>query len=84
VAEELVRATGQGIGGRNSDEVEGTVEEPLPNGMFRVRLVDGRTTLCHLARLTQRLLVRVLPGDRVGVEISKFDAVRGRITRRLD
>ena len=64
-------------------EVEGTVVEPLPNAMFRVEL-DNATRV--LALVTAKMLmnfIRILPGDRVKVELSPYDLTRGRITYRF-
>ncbi|MCC6958961.1 MAG: translation initiation factor IF-1 [Dehalococcoidia bacterium] len=64
-------------------EVEGKVTEPLPNAMFRVQLADGHEVLAHLGREIQVHFVKLLPGDRVLVELSPFDLGRGRITYRF-
>jgi translation initiation factor IF-1 len=62
--------------------LEGTVTEPLPNAMFRVELENGHTVLSHLAGKMRTNYIRVLPGDRVTVELSPYDLTRGRITYR--
>ena len=64
-------------------EVEGTVVEPLPNAMFRVELENGHRVLAHVSGRIRINFIRVLPGDRVLVELSPYDLNRGRITRRL-
>ncbi len=64
-------------------EVEGTVVEPLPNAMFRVELENGHRVLAHVSGRIRINFIRVLPGDRVLVELSPYDLTRGRITRRL-
>ena len=64
-------------------EVEGKVTEPLPNAMFMVQLADGHEVLAHLGREIQVHFVKLLPGDRVLVELSPFDLGRGRITYRF-
>ena len=63
-------------------QVEATVVEPLPNAMFRVELENGHTVLSHLAGKMRTNYIRVLPGDRVTVELSPYDLTRGRITYR--
>jgi translation initiation factor IF-1 len=63
--------------------VEGQVTGVLPNGLFRVRLDDGNELLAHMSSSVRLNVVRILPGDRVQVEISPFDLSRGRITRRV-
>lgn len=61
--------------------VEGTVVEALPNSAYRVKLEDGRTAVCHAAGKMRTNVVRIIPGDRVGVELSPFDPEKGRIVR---
>jgi translation initiation factor IF-1 len=63
-------------------EVEGTVVEPLPNAMFRVELKNGHKVLAHISGKMRMNLIRILPGDRVKVEMSPYDLTRGRITYR--
>ena len=63
-------------------ELEGTVTEPLPNAMFRVELENGATVLCSISGKIRMNYIRVLPGDKVVVEISPYDLTRGRITYR--
>lgn len=63
-------------------EVEGTVEEPLPNAMFRVRLDNGHQVLAHISGKMRKYYIRILPGDRVKVEMSPYDLSKGRITYR--
>jgi translation initiation factor IF-1 len=63
-------------------ELEGTVEEALSNGMFRIRLDNGHEVLGHLAGRMRRFRIKVLLGDRVRVELSPYDLSRGRITFR--
>lgn len=62
--------------------VQGTIREALPNAMYTVELDDSRKILCHVASSLQTRTVRVLPGDRVTVEVSPYDPQRGRITQR--
>ncbi len=63
-------------------EVEGTVVEPLPNAMFRVELKNGHTVLGHISGKMRMNYIRILPGDRVKLEMSPYDLTRGRITYR--
>lgn len=64
-------------------EVEGTVVEPLPNAMFRVELANGHKVLAHVSGKMRMNFIRILPGDRVKVELSPYDLTRGRITYRF-
>ena len=63
-------------------EVQGTIAEPLPNGMFRVELENGHRVLAHVSGKIRMHFIRILPGDRVTVELSPYDLTRGRITYR--
>ncbi len=63
-------------------EMEGTVIEPLPNAMFRVELDNGHKVLAHISGKMRMHYIRILPGDRVVVELSPYDLTRGRITYR--
>ena len=63
-------------------EVEGTVVEPLPNAMFRVELENGHKVLAHISGKMRMHYIRILPGDRVQVELTPYDLTRGRITYR--
>lgn len=75
------------IGGRLAKkdviEVEGKVTEPLPNAMFRVELDSGHEVLAHISGRLRMNFIRILPGDRVRIELSPYDLTRGRITYRL-
>lgn len=64
-------------------EMEGTVLEPLPNAMFRVELENGHKVLAHISGKMRMHYIRILPGDRVTVELSPYDLSRGRITYRF-
>lgn len=64
-------------------EVEGTVIEPLPNAMFRVELDNGHKVLAHVSGKIRMNFIRILPGDRVTVELSPYDLTRGRIVYRF-
>lgn len=63
-------------------ELEGTVVEPLPNAMFRVELENGHKVLAHISGKMRMHYIRILPGDKVVVELSPYDLTRGRITYR--
>ncbi|NPB07843.1 MAG: translation initiation factor IF-1 [Aquificae bacterium] len=63
--------------------LEGEVVEALPNGMFRVKLDTGQEVLAHIAGKLRVNFIRILPGDRVRVELSPYDLTRGRIVYRL-
>ncbi|HAS88606.1 translation initiation factor IF-1 [Maridesulfovibrio sp.] len=62
--------------------VNGTVEEALPNAMFRVELENGHEVLAHISGKMRKFRIRVMPGDKVTVELSPYDLTRGRITYR--
>ena len=64
-------------------EVEGTVNESLPNATFRVELANGHKVLAYVSGKIRLNFIRVLPGDRVLVELSPYDLTRGRITYRF-
>ena len=68
---------------KQSIEVEGTVVEPLPNGMFRIELPNGHKVLGHISGKIRLHYIKILPGDRVLVELSPYDLSRGRITYRF-
>lgn len=63
-------------------EVEGTVVEPLPNAMFTVELANGHRVLAHVSGKIRMNFIRILPGDKVTVELSPYDLTRGRIVYR--
>ena len=63
-------------------EVEGTVVEPLPNAMFRVELDNKHQILAHISGRMRKFFIKILPGDKVTVELSPYDLTRGRITYR--
>ena len=71
------------MGRQDAIEVEGTVIEPLPNAMFRVELENGHKVLAHISGKMRMNYIRILPGDRVKVELSPYDLTRGRITFRI-
>ena len=64
-------------------EVEGTVVEPLPNAMFKVALENGHQVLAHISGKMRMNFIKILPGDRVTVELSAYDLTRGRIVYRF-
>lgn len=63
-------------------ELEGTVLEALPNAMFHVQLENGHEVLAHISGKMRMNFIRILPGDKVTVELSPYDLSRGRITYR--
>jgi translation initiation factor IF-1 len=65
-------------------EVEGTVVEALPNAMFWVELPNNHRVLAHISGRMRMHYIRILPGDRVLIELSPYDLSRGRITYRLE
>ena len=64
-------------------EVEGLVVEALPNTMFRGEIQDGHTVMAHLGGKLRKHYIRILPGDKVKLELSPYDLTRGRITFRM-
>jgi len=64
-------------------EVEGVVVEPLPNAMFRIELENGHKVLAHISGKMRMHYIKILPGDKVKVELSPYDLTRGRITYRI-
>jgi translation initiation factor IF-1 len=74
------------MGGKKKEDkihVEGTVVEALPGTQFRVRLDNGHEVLAYLSGKMRKYYIRILPGDRVKVELSPYDLTRGRITYRF-
>ncbi len=63
-------------------EVEGTILEALPNAMFKVQLVNGHHVLAHISGKIRMNFIKILPGDKVTVELTPYDLNRGRITYR--
>ena len=63
-------------------EVEGVITDSLPNAMFRVELENGHKILAHVSGKIRMHFIRILPGDKVKVELSPYDLTRGRITFR--
>lgn len=64
-------------------EVEGTVVEALPNAMFQVKLENGHIVMAHISGKIRMNFIRILPGDKVTVELTPYDLNRGRITYRF-
>lgn len=62
--------------------LDGTIEESLPNAMFRVRLENGHLILAHISGKMRKYFIRIFPGDKVTVEISPYDLTKGRIIYR--
>tara|TARA_B100001105_G_C22386206_1_gene442045 strand:+ start:650 stop:868 length:219 start_codon:yes stop_codon:yes gene_type:complete len=68
---------------KDSIEVEGTIKEALPNANFKIELANGHQVLAHVSGKIRMNFIRVIPGDRVLVELSPYDLTRGRITYRF-
>ena len=68
---------------QGSFEIEGKVLESLPNTLFRVELPDGRIIICHLSGKMRMHFIKILPGDKVRIEMTPYDELKGRITFRL-
>nr|NP_038363.2 translation initiation factor 1 [Mesostigma viride]Q9MUU7.2 RecName: Full=Translation initiation factor IF-1, chloroplastic [Mesostigma viride] len=68
---------------QNLIEMEGVITESLPNAMFRVHLDNGFNVLAHISGKIRRNYIRILPGDRVKIELTPYDLTKGRITYRL-
>lgn len=67
---------------QGSIEVDGIVKESLPNTLFRVEVVGGNMILCHLSGKMRMHFIKILPGDKVRVEMTPYDPTKGRITYR--
>jgi translation initiation factor IF-1 len=67
----------------DSIEVQGTVLETLPNAMFRVEIENGHKILAHISGKMRMHFIKILPGDKVQVELSPYDLTKGRITYRF-
>jgi len=82
----MVAGNGDSIAGimakEEAIEVEGRVIEPLPNAMFRVELENGHRVLAHISGKMRMHFIKILPGDKVTVELSPYDLTRGRIVYR--
>jgi translation initiation factor IF-1 len=64
-------------------ELEGTIIESMPNAMFKVKLENGHEILAHISGKIRKNFIRILPGDKVKVEMTPYDLTRGRIISRL-
>lgn len=73
----------RGYGKEDSIEVQGTVLETLPNAMFRVEMENGHKILAHISGKMRMHFIKILPGDKVTVELTPYDLTRGRITYRF-
>ncbi|TAM59987.1 translation initiation factor IF-1 [bacterium] len=81
-AKKAARAVASATPKEEAIEMEGVVTEPLPNAMFRVELVNGLKVLGHISGKMRKHYIRILPGDRVLIELSPYDLTQGRITYR--
>ncbi|MDY6062803.1 MAG: translation initiation factor IF-1 [Erysipelotrichaceae bacterium] len=70
------------MGKQDVIEIDGVIEDTLPNAQFKVKLANGHEILAHVSGKIRMHRIRILPGDRVTVEISPYDLTRGRITYR--
>ncbi|OGI07259.1 MAG: translation initiation factor IF-1 [Candidatus Melainabacteria bacterium RIFCSPLOWO2_02_FULL_35_15] len=68
---------------KDAIEFEGIIKESLPNAMFRVELENGHLVLAHISGKIRKNFIKILPGDRVKVELTPYDLNRGRITFRV-
>ena len=68
---------------KDAIEFEGVIKESLPNAMFRVELENGHLVLAHISGKIRKNFIKILPGDRVKVELTPYDLNRGRITFRV-
>ncbi len=80
---ERARARVAAMSKADAIQLEGTVLESLPNAMFRVELENGHRVLAHISGKMRMHYIKILPGDRVTVELSPYDLGRGRITYRM-
>lgn len=76
------KMSGASMAKEEAIEVEGTIIEPLPNAMFRVELDNGHKVLAHISGKMRMHFIKILPGDRVTIELSPYDLSRGRVTFR--
>ena len=77
------RASRDDDGAEKAVEVDGEISSVLAGTMFRVRLESGHEVLAHISGKMRKFYIRILPGDRVKVELSPYDLTRGRITYRM-
>lgn len=78
----LVEGENLEVAKEDAIELEGTVVEPLPNAMFKVELENGHQVLAHISGKMRMHYIKILPGDKVTIELSPYDLDRGRITYR--
>jgi translation initiation factor IF-1 len=71
------------MGKEDSIEVQGTITETLPNAMFKVELENGQTILAYVSGKMRMHFIKILPGDKVTIELSPYDLTKGRITYRF-
>ena len=83
VGVETGKDNGSGQMSKDIIEFEGTILEAMPNAMFRVELENGHEILAHISGKIRKNFIRILPGDKVKVEMTPYDLTRGRITYRL-
>ena len=76
------RSEPEGVSKEEAIEVMATVVEPLPNAMFKVELENKHQVLAHISGKMRKNFIRILPGDKVAVELSPYDLTRGRIVYR--
>lgn len=79
----LIQAENEESMSKDVIEIEGTIIESMPNAMFRVKLENDHEILAHISGKIRKNFIRILPGDRVKVEMTPYDLSRGRITFRL-
>ena len=79
----LMKGEDESMSKADGIEVEGKVVEPLPNAMFRVVMDNGHRVLAHVSGKMRMNRIRILPGDKVTMELSPYDLTRGRITYRF-
>src|SRR5690242_21841100 len=82
IVEKEAIGPGEKMSKEEAIEVEGTVIEPLPNAMFKVKLENDHMVLAHISGKMRKFFIKILPGDKVTVELSPYDLSRGRITYR--
>lgn len=79
----LLGKTSEVLMSKETIEFEGTIIESLPNAMFKVKLENEHMVLAHISGKIRKNFIRILPGDKVKVELTPYDLTRGRITYRL-
>jgi len=83
VARNLMNREGQYLAKEDVIEIQGTIKETMPNAMFKVELENGAEILAHVSGKIRMHYIRILPGDKVTVEMSPYDLTKGRITYRF-